>query len=185
MPKSRRNSPAIGLGAVAALCVSAGAPLRAAAQQDASIAQSCVRVSNIDRTKIIDKRNILFYLRDDTVLQNALPKDCPALVAPFSKLTYDVQGDRLCAGNLIGLFIDRGQDLLRPGALAATSACKIGMFLPLGDEEVVNLLATAADPRHRKAAKKNESGSIKAEPVEISAPAAQSPPAAETEALKK
>jgi hypothetical protein len=139
----------------------------AAAQAAPTDAKSCVYLPDIDHTKIVDQRNILFYMRNRTVLQNVFREPCYGLNEK-SRFAYGSSSlRRLCAGNVITLLTD-----LSFGGVAAQNTCRLGMFVPIDSDEVDDLLIAAG---------KDEGGgqkkqAIKSQPVEI-APAA-SPDAA-------
>jgi hypothetical protein len=169
-----------------------------------SVAQTCVSTYDIDHTKVIDSRNILFYLHNDTVLQNVLPKQCYSLGVE-KRFGYEAVSHKLCAGGSISV-VARHSTFSGPGmgfglpspdygagptgprspiqvgsvnpattspatGLAPTFNCRIGMFLPINDDEVDRLLAAAAE----KGKSKRKDGGIKAAPAK--APPAKALPA--------
>jgi hypothetical protein len=147
-------------GVVLALVVATAPAANVAAQEESSdVAQSCVRPTNIDRTRIIDDRNILFFMRDETVYRNMLTVNCPQLRSE-GRFAYDKTGNRLCAGSPITVIVENGGQYL-PGPV-----CRIGMFAPLTEDEVEELLALSKQgKRGRKSSA--ASGTIEAKPVEL------------------
>jgi hypothetical protein len=141
------------LGAIGATNVAAQAP----AQEPPPDAKSCAYLPDIDHTKIVDDRNILFYLRDDTILQNSLREPCYGLRAK-NRFTYGSSSlKRLCMGDMITLLTD-----LSFGGVAPSNTCKLGMFLPVDHDEADDLLAAAGKD---KGGQKKQA--IKSEPVEL------------------
>ena len=133
----------------------------AAAQAAPTDAKSCVYLPDIDHTKIVDQRNILFYMRNRTVLQNVFREPCYGLDEK-SRFAYGSSSlRRLCVGNVITLLTD-----LSFGGVAAQNTCRLGMFVPVDPDEVDDLLITAGKD---KGGQKKQA--IKSQPVEI-APAA-------------
>lgn len=150
------RSKRIAIASAVALLV-AGGPKSAAAQEPPTAAKSCVYLPDIDHTKIVNERNILFYLRNDTILQNSMREPCYGL-HPKTRFTYGSTAlKRLCAGDLITLLAD-----LSFGGVASANTCKLGMFLPIDEDEVDDLLAAASKD---KGAQKRKA--IKSEPVEL------------------
>ena len=151
------RSKRIAIASAAALLAAVG-PRSAAAQADPTAAKSCVYLPDLDHTKIVDNRNILFYLRNNTILQNSMREPCYGL-HDKTRFTYGSSVlKRLCAGDIITLLAD-----LSFGGVASGNTCKLGMFLPVDEDEVDDLLAAASKDKGRQ--KKN---AIKSEPVELS-----------------
>lgn len=152
--------------AAAALLATIGAK-SAAAQSAPTDAKSCVYLPDVDHTKIVDERNILFYMRNRTVLENVFREPCYGLHEK-SRFAYGSSSlKRLCAGNLIALLTD-----LSFGGVAAQNTCRLGMFVPIDPDEVEDLLIAAS--KDKGGGQKKQA--IKSQPVEV-APAA-SPDAA-------
>jgi hypothetical protein len=158
----------------AALLAAIGAKSAAAqsAQAAPTDAKSCVYLPDIDHTKIVDQRNILFYMRNRTVLLNVFREPCYGL-DERSRFAYGSSSlKRLCAGNLITLLTD-----LSFGGVAAQNTCSLGMFVPIDRDEVDDLLV--ASGKDKGSGQKKQA--IKSQPVEIapaaSADAAPNPPA--------
>jgi hypothetical protein len=116
-------------------------PTGVRADDERSAATRCIYVDRIDQTRIVDGRSILFFMRNRTVLQNVLPNACPSLRARDG-IRYEVTLGQLCAGEFVTQLVDAVGS--RPGAL-----CKIGMFVPIGEEEARSLLPTRKVERDR------------------------------------
>lgn len=153
----------VSTGALAALLVTANTP-SVRADDVEGVAQRCIYVDRIDQTRIVDERSILFFMRDRTVLQNVLPRSCPGLRAT-DRIKYDVTLGRLCANEFVTQLIDIGS--YAPGGL-----CKIGMFVPIDDEEARRLLPPKKGKRDHPSSRR----AIEAKPVEL--PPAAAEPAA-------
>jgi hypothetical protein len=121
------------------------------------------------------RSKLLFYLRNGTILQKSMRDTCYGLY-PKTRFTYGSSSlKRLCTGDMITLFAD-----LSFGSVASANTCKLGMFLPVSDDEVSDLLATASKDKGRQ---KNHA--IKSQPVELprdAATDAAKAPAAESTA---
>jgi hypothetical protein len=160
--------------ALAALTAALGATNAAAQAQERApapdVAQACIYQPNIDHTRILDDRNILFFMRDDVTYQNTLADQCYALKV-VNRFTYgEAPMHRLCKGNLITVLQD-----LTPGGVSRNNLCKLGAFVPV-DPDVVDDLIAAAEP-----SRKNKDGdrrqAIKVVPAELPPSARQSQPA--------
>ncbi len=95
-------------------------------------AEHCVSLNLIDRTDVIDDRNILFYMRGDRVYRNILPHRCPGL-AFEEKFMYRTSLGQLCDVDIITVLDDIGFGL-RMGA-----SCGLGMFYPITEQEAEDL----------------------------------------------
>jgi hypothetical protein len=156
--RARRS---VGLAASVIAVVFAATSATSPRADDApSVAQRCIRVDQIDQTRIVDERSILFFMRNKTVLQNVLPHRCSGL-RTSDRIKYDVVADRLCANEVITQLVDVGT--YSPGV-----RCSIGMFVPIGDDEAQRLL-----PRRR-----SKRGETTGQPVIESKPAEPPRPAA-------
>jgi len=169
------GNPSGAFVALATLIVAGGATHAAAQAKEPAptptVAQACVYRPNIDHTKILDDRTILFFMRDHVTYQNTLKEQCFALKAANRFAYTEASMHRLCMGNLISVLQD-----VTPGAVSANNLCKLGAFVPV-DPDVADDLIAAADP-----SRKNKNGdrrqAIKAVPVELPPPpAAQRQPA--------
>src|SRR5262249_12096026 len=136
-----------------ALLVVAG-PTRAFAQDDtASVAQRCIYVDRLDQTRVVDERSILFFMRDHSVLQNVLPKACVGL-RKSDPLAYDVVNNKLCANDLV-------RQVVSAGVYSRGAVCPLGMFVPIGQDEVERLLPT----RKKKRDQPSGTATIESKPV--------------------
>jgi hypothetical protein len=95
-------------------------------------AEHCVNLKFIDRTDVVDDRNILFYMRNGVVYRNALPHTCPGLEFEDAFL-YRASIGRLCDLDTITVLNDAGFGFM-PGA-----SCGLGMFHPIEKEEIAAL----------------------------------------------
>jgi hypothetical protein len=144
-------------------CVAAAAPGRKATAQDeaAGVAQPCVRPTDIDRTKIIDDRNMLFFMRNETVFHNVLPDTCPQLRSE-GRFAYDKAGNRLCAQSSITVIVERGIS----GQFVPGPVCRLGMFVPVTEDEVEDLLASSKNAKRSRNAGGSR-GPIRAAPAQL------------------
>lgn len=99
-------------------------------------AEHCISVNLIDRTDVIDDRNILFYMRDDRVYRNILPHRCPGLRFEETFM-YRTSLGQLCDVDIITILDDMGFGL-RMGA-----SCGLGMFHPITEQEAEDLKQNA------------------------------------------
>jgi hypothetical protein len=99
-------------------------------------AERCVSVNLIDRTAVVDDRNILFYMRDDRVYRNILPHRCPDL-AFEERFMYRRSLGQLCDVDSITVLGHIGFGL-RMGA-----SCRLGMFHPITEQEAEDLKSFA------------------------------------------
>lgn len=83
---------------------------------------SCVELSRIRESRVVDDRTIDFVLRDGSVLRNTLPSSCPQL--GFEKaFTYSTSIARLCSVDIITV-INQG------GGIRTGASCGLGKFTP-------------------------------------------------------
>lgn len=128
---------------ISILCLSVAATLWAcsAAAQDGTedddividrTPERCISTSRLRNTRTVDNETILFYMRDDKIYQNVLPKECRNL-KHSGQLTYGgtVQ---LCSTDLI-----TGLDRFG-GSLRRSPECRLGEFLPISELEANALL---------------------------------------------
>jgi hypothetical protein len=93
--------------------------------------QSCIPVSRIDRTEVIDDNTILFHMRGpNTAYANYLPRRCPNL-AREDRFAYELRSRQLCDITMITVIEDPG---FGPGF-----TCRLGDFHPVTAEEVEEL----------------------------------------------
>lgn len=110
------------------MALSAGGPSMAQDEQDVANARRCVPVSQIRNTRIVDDRNILFYMTGKTIYQNILPRQCHGL-ARENRFSYRVSTGQLCQIDSIQILYNLGSDL-RPG-----SSCQLGYFQEITKED--------------------------------------------------
>jgi len=96
----------------------------------------CITASRIDRTKIVDARTVVFYMRGNQIYRNQLTQDCPRLLRE-KRFSYEVRTSQLCNVDFITVLEYWGASL-RPGP-----SCGLGMFYPITKEEAELL---SADP---------------------------------------
>jgi hypothetical protein len=102
--------------------------------RDESAQKSCVDLTRIRNTTVIDDHTILFSLRNGDILLNYLPQACPDL-AREKRFTYRVTANRLCDVDTITVLQDFGLGL-GPGA-----TCRLGPFNPISEEAAEDLKA--------------------------------------------
>jgi hypothetical protein len=127
------------------------------------VAQGCIYQPSIEHTRILDDRNILFYMHDRIIYQNTLPEQCYSLYAR-NRFTYgEARGHRLCMNNLITVVEDPA-DILR-GGVSRGNLCKLGAFVPVDAEVADDLVAAANAPR--KTRNGTRPPAVTAAPVEL------------------
>lgn len=81
--------------------------------------ETCIHVTRIRRTEVIDGQTILFHLGRDRVYMNRLPRSCPGL-ARERAFSYTIRGSQLCSMDTIRVL---EKPIMRTGA-----ACGLGRF---------------------------------------------------------
>jgi hypothetical protein len=119
--------------------------------------QDCLVTSSIDRTHVLDDQTILFYMRNDRVFRNYLPRKCPGL-ARQDRFMYETRGSRLCSIDTITVLEQWG------GRLEPGFTCRLGDFHPVSPEEVEDIELSEEDRPGRDP--------IEANPVELPVEAA-------------
>ena len=105
----------------------------AQAEDDAEVfsePQDCISLTRLDRTDIIDDRNILFYMRGKEVYLNQLPHRCSGL-RMSDGFSYRRTINRLCK-----------IDMIRPlprGGMGGGIACGLGTFRLVTEDEILAL----------------------------------------------
>ncbi len=117
---SSRVAGLAGIAAVVVLSVGSSD----AQSEGASGERRCVPLVRVDRSVVVDDRTLLFYMKDKTVLKNALASACPGL-ARENKFSYRVAQSQLCALDVITVLEDRGFGFIE------TSSCALGRFEPI------------------------------------------------------
>lgn len=92
----------------------------------------CVSLSRIDRTDVIDDRNIAFHMRGGDIYVNELSRACPRLDRE-RRFSYRTSTSQLCSMDLIRVLENSGL------GIRAGIACQLGMFVP-ATEELVEIL---------------------------------------------
>ncbi len=90
--------------------------------------ERCITVRQITKSRIIDDRNILFYMRNRTIYHNELRRRCPGLTRN-KIISYRTTIGRLCHSDFITL-----QDRFGMGTSLGAS-CSLGKFRPISKEE--------------------------------------------------
>ena len=134
--------------------------------------RSCLSHPNIDRTKILNARNIVFVTRDNTIYNNELPKECPNLKRR-SLVNYGIQNGRMCAGDRFQVLWEVGPGNYQPAAM-----CQLGNFVPITATELDDLTAMTEENRERSRRGRSKREAVTTEPVDVP-PAAAAPEAAE------
>jgi hypothetical protein len=143
----------------------------------ASEIRECLPHPTIDRTKILNDRNIVFVTRNGTIYNNELPKQCPTL-RRNSLVNYPIANGRQCAG-------DRFQVLWEtsPGRYQPSFVCQLGNFRSITENEYDDLLAMTDQSRDRRRRGRSSREAVTTEQVELpraaEAPSAEAPAAAE------
>lgn len=160
---NRRRIAAWGTVVAAALATQSPATSQAGAAVDGATApptETCLDHSAIRRTKILNGRNILFTTRSGQAYNNPLPRDCPSLQRG-SIVNYGVVGGRVCAGNTFQVLWQMGLDLV------PTFLCQLGMFVPVTEAEIEDLMSVTDETREgRKKRRKSSREMITATPLE-------------------
>jgi hypothetical protein len=125
---------------------------------------SCLSLTRIDHTRVVDDQTILFYMRDDRVYRNFLPRQCPGL-AQQNRFSYVSRTGRLCNVDTVTV-LEQWAGRLEPGF-----TCGLGDFHPISPEEIEDLEAL------RRGSKTRET--IEVQPVELPEREAEPAPAAE------
>lgn len=94
--------------------------------------QSCITVSRIDRTEVIDDRTVIFHMRGRDAYRNYLPRRCPNL-ARNNRFMYEVRGSQLCDIDTITVLEQFGTRLDRG------FTCQLGEFHPITAEDIEEL----------------------------------------------
>lgn len=101
------------------------------AQDDGDVdegGERCIHTRRISNTRIVDKQNILFYMRGGVIYHNELPRSCFGL-RPGKTISYRTSLSRLCSNELITLLDSFGMGMSRG------PSCAIGKFRPVTKEE--------------------------------------------------
>ena len=111
------SSPPAPVASTAAGPVAAPTPAAAPAR---SI--SCVQLTQIRETRVVDDHTIDFIMRDRSVLRNTLPNTCPGL--GFERaFSYATSLSQLCSVDIITV-------LQQGGGIRRGASCGLGSFAP-------------------------------------------------------
>lgn len=110
----------------------------AAAQEEEPVVDSdarrCLSPRRIRRTRIVDDRNMLFYLPGRTVYHNILRQPCNGLERE-GRFTYQLTAGSLCSGDIIFVLHDDAFGGLRRG-----TSCSLGAFHEITREDATALI---------------------------------------------
>lgn len=112
--------------------------------------ERCIDTRRISNTRIVDKQNILFYMRGGDIYHNELPRACMGLRSGKT-ISYRTSLSRLCSNDLITLLDNFGMGMSRG------PSCAIGKFRPVSKEEA-------------EAIRQGPDADIEPEPIEPSVP---------------
>lgn len=117
---------------ISSVALGASVPSLPLAAQDDDVLDrtpaDCVMVSRIRRTRIVDDKTILFYMRGGRVYQNILERECPRLERE-GRFMYEIRGYRLCDIDTISVLDRIGVGFGRG------FTCRLGEFHPISTEE--------------------------------------------------
>jgi len=120
----------------AALCLLTLTPTASTYAQDEGDVdeggERCIDTRRISDTKIIDKQNILFHMRDRTIYHNELPHACFGL-RRGKAISYRTSMSRLCSNDFITVLENYGMGMSRG------PSCGLGKFRPITEEEATAL----------------------------------------------
>ena len=153
------------LGGLAALPFGLGGP--AFGQDDEPFDRTpatCLSLMRIDSTRVLDDQTILFFLRDDRVYRNYLPRKCPGL-AQQNRFSYVSRTGQLCNVDAVTVLEQWA------GRLEEGFTCRLGDFHPISPEEIEDLEALHRGSKTRE--------TIEVQPVELPDREAEPAPAAE------
>ena len=130
--------------------------------------ESCINRSDIRRTKILSNRNIVFVTRQNEIYNNQLAKQCPNLTRN-SVVNYPTSGGRMCEGDRFQVLWEQ-----RPGSYMPTALCPLGMFVPITESELEDLMAMTEENRAKAKRGRSTREAVTTEQVEV--PPAETPP---------
>ncbi|MFZ5610241.1 MAG: DUF6491 family protein [Pseudomonadota bacterium] len=96
----------------------------------------CVSIPRIQRTDILNDRQILFYMKGKDIYLNELPHNCPQLGFEES-FTYATSLTQLCNTDIITVLLRTGGGDI--GGLQRGASCGLGKFVPITQEEAKKL----------------------------------------------
>jgi len=128
---------------------------------------SCLPRPEIRSVKIMSNRNIVFVTRHNEIYNNVLPKQCPNLTRN-SLVNYPVSTGRLCEGDRFQVLWEQ-----RPGNYLPTALCPLGMFVPITESELEDLVAMTEENRAKAKRGRSAREAVTTEQVEL--PPAETP----------
>jgi hypothetical protein len=90
--------------------------------------ERCIDTRQIRTTRIIDNRNVLFYMRDRTIYHNELPHACSGL-RRGKAISYRTSLSKLCSIDTITVLDNYG------AGMTQGPSCGLGKFRPITEEE--------------------------------------------------
>ncbi|WP_129790426.1 hypothetical protein [Sphingosinicella sp. CPCC 101087] len=108
-------------------CAPAQDPMTAASGNESAI--DCIDLGAVTSRAAEDERTIRFDMIGGAVYRNRLPGRCPGLQSSsrgFGTLAFDVQGNRLCRGDLLRV-VDSARG---SGGYRSAVPCPLGDFIP-------------------------------------------------------
>jgi len=147
--------------AAAALSLALATPLLAQDDDAPRAVESCVSHPSIKRTKVLGDGNIVFVMRDDTIYNNALPRQCPSL-RRGSLVNYPIENKRLCAGSAFQVLWEMGNKNYIPAFV-----CHLGNFVPITEDELADLTAMTAVGSERNQRRRSNREAVTTEPVAL------------------
>ena len=136
---------------------------------EATVAKACINQHLIRRTRILSDRNIAFILKNDTIYNNELPRQCPSLQRN-SLVNYAVASRQLCVGGQFQVLWQTGL-----GNYTPAFTCQLGAFVPITEDELETLAAVSGENSdRRRPRRRNSQEAVTTEQVEA-------PPRAEPE----
>ena len=94
----------------------------------------CISLARLDRTRVVDDSTILFYMLGPDVYVNRLRRKCNGL-ARTDALSYQTSLNRLCNVDIITGLRQSG------GSFFPAARCGLGLFVPISEIELEQLLA--------------------------------------------
>jgi hypothetical protein len=122
---------------------------------------SCLPHPTINRTKILNGKNIVFVTRDHTIYNNQLPKQCASLNRR-SLVNYAIANGRICAGDRFQVLWEE-----RPGSYLPAAQCQLGYFVAISEAELEDLMAMTAEKRERRGRGRSTREAVTSEQVEL------------------
>ena len=106
----------------------------------------CLRLSQVDTTKVIDSRHIVFEMKDNSLYVTRLPHRCPGL-RPNTSWMHSTHSNDICDLDTITVLDNFG------GGFQRGATCGLGKFEPLAKPD---LDALRAQLEEQKEAERNK-----------------------------